>query len=74
MARMGTFAGATEEYGLPLSFIQPPDNDFEKGRFSPPLLDKRLDLTKKQKREIQREIDEFMALLRLGREAAGGSA
>jgi hypothetical protein len=69
MARMGQFAGASEEYGGVVSYIQPPDNDFEKGRFTDTLLDPRLDLTKKQRREIQQEIDEFLSLLRLGRDA-----
>lgn len=69
MARMGRFAGPTEEFGVPLSFVYPPDGDFEKGRFTDTLLDPRLDLTKKQRREIQQEVDEFLALLRLGRDA-----
>jgi hypothetical protein len=68
MARMGKFSGASEQYGLPLSFIHPKDNDFAKARFSPILLDPRLDLTKKQRREIQDQIDNFLAVLKLGRD------
>lgn len=68
MARIGTFAGPSEEYGAPVSFVYPPDGDFEKGRFTDTLLDPRLDLTKKQRRAIQEEVDEFFALLKLGRD------
>lgn len=74
MARMGTFGGPSEQYGLPLSFIHPKDNDFAKARFTPVLLDPRFDLTDKQKREIQEEIDELFSLLKLGREEVGGFA
>lgn len=68
MARMGQFSGASEQYGQPLSFVHPPDNDFAKARFTDVLLDPRLNLTKKQRREIQQEIDEFFAVLKLGRD------
>lgn len=70
MARMGTFAGASEAYGMPLSFIHPKDNDFAKARFHPILLDPRLKLTNKQRRRIQREIDDLAGLGRLAREKA----
>lgn len=72
MARIGTFAGASEQYGLPLSFVHPKDNDMAKARFAPTLLDPRFDLTNKQRRDIQEEIDDLLGLLRLGREKAGG--
>jgi hypothetical protein len=68
---MGTFAGASEQYGAPISFVHPADNDMAKARFNPLLLDPRFDLTDKQRREIQQEIDEFTALLKLGQEKAG---
>lgn len=74
MARMGRFAGATEEYGVPLSFVHPVDNDFAKARFSEILLDPKYKLTDRQRRELQQQIDELTALLRLGREKVGGSA
>jgi len=72
MARMGTFAGATEIYGDPVSFVHPKDNDFDKARFSNPLLDPRFDMTDKQRREAQQKIDDLMYFLGLGREKAGG--
>ena len=72
MARMGVFAGPTEQYGVSLSFVHPKDNDFAKARFDPLLLDPRLRLTDKQRREIQAEIDQYVAILQLGREKAGG--
>lgn len=56
MARMGQFSGATEQYGQPLSFVHPADNDFAKARFNPLLLDPRADLTAKQRRRLQEEI------------------
>lgn len=68
MARIGTFAGATGAYGLPLSFVHPADNDFAKARFSPILLDPRLKLTNKQRRRLQGEIDDLAGLGRLARE------
>lgn len=72
MARTGSFAGPTEQYGLPLSFVHPKDNDFAKARFTPLLLDPRWDITQKQRREIQQEIDDLLGLLKLGREKSGG--
>jgi len=71
MARMGNFAGPSEPYGQPLSFIHPRDNDFAKARFHPILLDPRLKLTNKQRREIQREVDDVAATLQLGKDNAG---
>jgi hypothetical protein len=70
MARMGTFAGASEVYGLPLSYIHPKDNDFAKARFHPILLDPRLKLTDKQRRSLQEKIDDLAGLGRLAREKA----
>jgi hypothetical protein len=72
MARMGAFAGPSEPYGAPLSYIHPADNDFSKAKFHPSLLDPRLKLTNKQRRELQRDIDDLAGLLALGRERVGG--
>ena len=72
MARMGTFAGATETYGDPVAFVHPVDNDFNKARFSDPLLDPRLKLTDEQKRELQKEIDDLYFLLKLAQDKVGG--
>lgn len=71
MARMGTFAGPSEQYGPTLSFVQPADNDFQKARFHPSLLDPRLKINNKRRRELQREMDDLRGLLELGREKVG---
>ena len=73
MARMGKFAGPSERYGPPLSFIQPKDNDFAKAKFHPMLLDPRLKLTNKQRRKLQGDMDDLTSLLSLGRDKVGGS-
>jgi len=65
---MGNFAGPSEQYGLPLSFIHPVDNDFAKARFHPILLDPRWKLTDKQRRDIQEKADDTAAILALGSE------
>jgi len=72
MARMGAFAGPSAAYGQPLSFIQPKDNDFSKAKFHPSLLDPRLKITNKQRRELQREMDDLAGLLSLGKDKVGG--
>lgn len=66
------FAGGTEQYGGVVSYVHPKDNDFEKARFHPSLLDPRLDITNKQRRELQKEIDDQYYFLGLGREKSGG--
>ena len=73
MARMGTFAGATESYGDPVSFVHPVDNDFNKARFSEPVLDPRMKLTDLQMREEQKRIDDLVFLMMLARKEAGGA-
>lgn len=72
MARMGSFAGPSEQYGIPLSFVHPVDNDFLKAQFNPILLDPRWKLTDKQRRELQQKADDLTGLLKEGRELSGG--
>ena len=72
MARMGSFAGPSEPYGQPLSYIHPKDNDFAKAKFNPILLDPRWKLTAKQRRELQQKADDLAGLLALGKEKARG--
>lgn len=72
MARMGSFAGPSEQYGMPLSFVHPADNDFAKARFNPILLDPRWKLTDEQRQELQDDVDKLTDTLRLGRELVGG--
>lgn len=62
MARTGQFAGASEQYAQPLSYIHPPDNDFSKSRYADQLNDPKLHLTEEQKRRLQEEIDQLLAL------------
>ena len=69
---MGTFAGATETYGDPVAFVHPVDNDFNKARFSDPVLDPRMKLTDAQRRELQKQIDDLFFLLKMAQEAVGG--
>lgn len=69
---MGRFAGPSEPYGTPLSFVHPADNDFAKARFHPSLLDPRLKITNKQRRKLQRDMDDLAGLLQLGRELGQG--
>lgn len=62
MARIGSFSGPSEEYGVPLSFVHPPDNDFSKARWSPELLDPNLKLTDEERQRLQDEIDDLFGL------------
>lgn len=71
MARMGQFAGPSEPYGQPLSYIHPTDNDFAKARFNPILLDPRLKLTNAQRRRLQDKADRLAQTLQLGQDNAG---
>jgi hypothetical protein len=72
MARMGRFAGPSEVYGPPLSYIHPVDNDFAKAKFHPSLLDPRLKITNKRRRKLQLEMDDVAGLLVVGRSKVGG--
>lgn len=72
MARMGNFAGPSEQYGVPLSFIHPKDNDFAKARFNPILLDPRWKLTDQQRRDLQQKADDLAQTLALSGEVSIG--
>ena len=65
MARMGTFSGATEQYGAPLSYIHPKDNDFGKAKYHEIIQDARFGLNTKQKRQAQEEVNEVFAVLQV---------
>ena len=65
MARMGNFSGATETYGVPLSYIHPKDNDFGKAKYHEIIQDARFGLNTKQKNAAQREVDEVFAALQV---------
>lgn len=62
---MGAFSGPAEEYGVPLSFVHPPDNDFSKAKWSAALLDPSLKLTDEERQALQDEIDGLFALGKL---------
>lgn len=63
LARIGSFSRGTVEYGLPLSFVKPPDNN-PGSKFSPGLNDPSLKLTEQEKEDLQDRIDELSAVLR----------
>ncbi len=65
MARIGAFSGPSEEYGVPLSFVHPVDNDFSRAKWSPQLLDPSLKLTDEERQALQDEIDSLFALGKL---------
>ena len=65
---MGQFLGPTEIYSTPVNLVHPPDNDVAKSRYHPSLLDPRYELTEEQQRELQDQIDELFAVLRIIRE------
>ena len=65
VARIGSFSGPSEEYGVPLSIVHPSDNDFGRARWSPELLDPRLHLTDEERQRLQDEIDSVFALEKL---------
>jgi hypothetical protein len=69
---MGNFTGPSEQYGVPLSFIHPKDNDFAKAKFNPILLDPRWKLTDKQRRELQQKADDLAGLMGYGRDKFSG--
>ena len=65
MARSGSFAGPSEGYAEPLSYIHPKDNDFAKAKYHPDLLDPKLKLTDEERDRLQAEIDELFSAAKL---------
>lgn len=65
MARMGNFSGATEQYGQPMSFIHPADNDFGKAKYHEIIQDARFGLNTKQMNQAQEETNEVFAVLQV---------
>jgi hypothetical protein len=45
--------------------VHPPDNDFTKAKWSKELLDPKLKLTDEERRKLQEEIDQILALEKL---------
>jgi len=70
MARTGQYSGPTELYGVPLSVIHPPDNDVQSSKYFSGLKDPSLNLTEEQMNDLQQQILELTALMKLGRDVA----
>ena len=66
-ARIGSFTGPSFAYGQPLSVVHPPDNDFTTALYFKELLDEP-GLTEAERNALQREYDELLAALSLGRD------
>jgi hypothetical protein len=66
-ARIGSFTGGTFPYGQPLSIVQPPDNDFSTAKYFPDVLAEP-GLTPAERDELQRQYEELLAALSLGRD------
>lgn len=65
MARSGSFAGPSEGYAEPLSYVHPIDNSFMKSRYHPSLLDPKLKLTDEERDRLQAEIDDLLGAAKL---------
>ena len=65
MARSGQFAGPSEGYAEPLSYVHPPDSDFMKSKYHPSLLDPKLKLTDEERDRLQAEIDDLLGTSKL---------
>lgn len=68
MARIGSFAGPSIQFGEPVSVVHPADNNVLASRYHKAILDSNLNLTQEQREALQREIDELYALLRVARD------
>ncbi len=70
MARIGSFGGATEVYGQPISVIHPPDNNVTKSRYHDLIRSNDLYLTQKERDDLQAQTLELLGLLQLARNLA----
>jgi hypothetical protein len=66
-ARIGSFTGPTFAYGQPLSVVHPPDNDFTTAQFFPELIGEG-GMTEDERAELQREYEELLAAITIGRD------
>lgn len=69
-ARIGNFTGGAFQFGQVLNIVHPTDNSFLEAQFFPELLDEP-GLTDEQRAELQREYEELLAALMLGRDFYG---
>jgi len=69
-ARIGSFTGGTHPFGQVLSIVHPPDNSFLAAQFFPELIAEP-GLTDIERAELQREYEELLAALIIGRDFYG---
>lgn len=68
MARIGSFAGPSVPFGSFVGVVHPVDNNVLASKYHQALLDPNLQLTEAQRAELQAEIDELLALLKVARD------
>lgn len=68
MARIGSFMGPSQVFGMPLSVVKPPDNQVAGSQFHPSLRDPALGLDEARMRELQDEILSLYRTLQIGRD------
>jgi hypothetical protein len=66
-ARIGSFTGGTASFGTPLSIVHPTDNDFTTAAYFPELVAEP-GLTAAERDELERQYEELLAALTLGRD------
>lgn len=68
MARVGQFAGRTFEWNSPLAVVHPPDNQIKGYQYHPTLRAKMNQYTEEQLRDLEEQIRELEAVMRIDRE------
>lgn len=68
MARSGQFSGPSVPFGQTVGIVHPVDNNVLASKYHQILTDASLNLTEEQREELQREIDELLALLKASRD------
>ena len=68
MARVGSFSGQTFEWNAPLSIVHPPDNVIKGSQYHPSLRAKMNELTQEQLDDLEEQIRELEAVLRIDRD------
>jgi len=66
-ARIGNFTGPVFAFGQVLNIVHPTDNSFLEAQFFPEVLAEE-GLTADERAELQREIEELVAVMELGRD------
>ncbi len=68
MARIGSFSGQTFEWNRPLSIVHPPDNKINGYQFHESLREHMGDYTAEELRDLEEQIRELEALMRMERD------